>query len=363
MANKISYKEFYNEYENLCEKYKSIAQSKELEALDLYIKIIENKEDIQLVEEISDDEYRLLLRTLFVERAKANIVTDISKKPIEHTSFVLPEFKDSGSQQEYSFKKYNKPYKLSERLNTSNFYDNNSLDSLVNDYHNQSNIVEIMAREYCAELYERRFQDLRKGQLKPWSYYFQNQDDSIEKPDVKEFISYSSFAAKHEMVCMKISVEKQNGGEVDDKLMADFFKNNTIFHAIEDIDSQNYLKFLKKALTTQLRATNLSYFEHKFSKGPCFLNFDLTTKDGSCINMAGEFSKKDNETLSNRNQNLCFAEVGTGMMDRVEKYNASVVERAVFNYHKQICEQRWQDFNRGALKSWDYYLDDNIQFE
>ena len=126
MANKISYKEFYNEYENLCEKYKSIAQSKELEALDLYIKIIENKEDIQLVEEISDDEYRLLLRTLFVERAKANIVTDISKKPIEHTSFVLPEFKDSGSQQEYSFKKYNKPYKLSERLNTSNFYDNNS---------------------------------------------------------------------------------------------------------------------------------------------------------------------------------------------------------------------------------------------
>ena len=79
--------------------------------------------------------------------------------------------------------------------------------------------------------------------------------------------------------------------------------------------------------------------------------------------MSGEFSKKDNETLSNRNQNLCFAEVGTGMMDRVEKYNASVVERAVFNYHKQICEQRWQDFNRGALKSWDYYLDDNIQFE
>lgn len=360
MLNKISYNEFYRDYQMLWDEYRDVVYNhKQKAGRDLSTTIEENKHIINTVESMTDEEYRAFLINLFIERERGEMRLNGKSERVEHFTFTLPSTSGDTTEKSVSYKKYRDIQLLGTRLATSGFSDDNSLVSLFSDKKQKPEKIREMAQEYRLKLCEKRFQDLREGKLKPWTDYFYHAP-IVEKQG--HIISYSTFASQHETNRTKLSVKKHNNQKIDERVLEDFNRNEAIFNLIENISNENYTKFIKKALSSSVKAKDFNLSDHGRMR-ECFLTFNVPTKQGKDVPMVGEYTNKDLSPISRRNENLCFGEIGTRFIDDIERNNINLLDRMIFDYHKEICQQRWQDYNQGNLRSWEYYLGESPEFE
>ncbi len=360
MPNKISYKEFYSDYQLLWNEYHDIVYNhKQKVDKALSTAIEENKHIINTVESMTDNEYRAFLINLFFEKENGQIGLNRKSERVDYFTFTLPSKTGDTAEKAVSYKKYRNNQLLDTRLSTSGFSDDNSLVSLFSNKEQTPEKIRVMAEEYRLQLCEKRFQDLREGKLKPWTDYFYHAP-IVEKQD--QMISYSTFASQHEANRIKLAVKKRNNQKIDERVLEDFNRNEAIFNLIENINNENYTKFIKKALSSSVKAKDFNLSDHGRMR-ECFLTFNVPTKQGKDVPMVGEYMNKDLSPISRRNENLCFGESGTKFIDDIERNNINLLDRIIFDYHKEICQQRWQDYNQGNLRSWEYYLGENPEFE
>lgn len=212
MSNKISYKEFYSDYQLLWDEYRDVVYNhKQKAGRDLSATIEENKHIINTVESMTDEEYRAFLINLFIEREKGKLGLNGKSERVEYFTFTLPSTSGDKAEKSISYKKYKNIQLLDTRLATSGFSDDNSLVSLFGDKKQKPEKIREMAQEYRLRLCEKRFQDLREGKLKPWTDYF------YHAPIVeKQGISYSTFASQHEANRTKLAAKKQTYSTLDE---------------------------------------------------------------------------------------------------------------------------------------------------